>query len=433
MSSKTRQAFTHSKVQSRLDNAELDCLPERRGQRGRQHSHRSLMLMLAVAAMACCRTLRAIEDLSRHLCTDVRDWIDAKWPRLSDTKIRDVLMGLGWADMPTHLHKQVYAEHRRRRLKPLEWLPFGAVAIDGKCVGIVEPSDHPMVQNVNPKDKPAYGKLMVHRATLVSSEAPVCIHQQPIPGDTNEIGAIETTLDELFSAYTKTSVFELLMVDSGNISLDVANQIIDRGYHYWARVQKDQPTLRREAIWRLGAGKLDCDLDFAGQKPGGEVDVETEWHTYQDSKRVTYRLRIAKLPDGYQDWSHARQLLRIDRVVDDELKGTRLFVTSMECDRLEKPNHWARLARRYWGCENGNHWTCDYLFDEDARHPPWSTDPEAILVATYFRLIALNVMAVLRNMTCRPQHPETPPWNKIVEYTRVLFYTGQAAKVAACR
>ena len=190
-----RQAVTSSKVRTRLDDAELDELPDRRGQRGCQYNHRSLMLMLALGAIAGCPTLRSIEDLSDELDGSVRRWIRGRWHKLSDTKVRDALQSLLWRDLPGHLHRQVYQEHRRRRLEPPDWLPFGAVAIDGTCVGIVEPSQHPDVQNVDPRDKEAYGKLMAHRATLVSSEAPVCIHQQPILGDSNDIGTMPETLE----------------------------------------------------------------------------------------------------------------------------------------------------------------------------------------------------------------------------------------------
>jgi len=433
MSHRKRQAVTNSKIRTRLDNADLDELPDRRGRRGRQYSHRSLMLMLAIAACAACRSLRAIEDLSRHLASGLRSWIRGRWLKISDTKIRDALCSLRWSDMPDHLHRQVYAEHRRRNLKPPDWLPFGAVAIDGKCVGCVEPSDHPMVQNVDPDEGEPYGKMMVHRATLVSSEAPVCVHQQPIPGDTNEIGAMPTTLEALFSAYSRTSLFELIMVDSGNISLGVADQITRRGYNYWARLQSDQPTLRREAIWRLGAGELEHDYNFGGESSGEHVDIEAEWTTYQDSRVVTYKLYGAILSGGFENWEHARQLIRIDRFVDGKRCGTRLFVTSLNSDRLDKPTHWCRLARRYWRCENGNHWTCDYLFDEDADQTPWSTDPEAILVATYFRLIGLNTLAVLRQLSRRSRDPPRPPWKRVVEYARVVFYTAEAVTVAANR
>ena len=434
MCQETRQAVTNSKVRTRLDDADLDELPDRRGRRGRQYSHRSLMMMLALAAVAASRTLRSVESLSDDLAGNMRRWIRGRWDNISDTKIRDALLGLEWTDMPTHLHQQVYGEHRRRRLEPPDVMPIRAVAIDGKCVGIVEPSDHPMVQNVEPDDGEAYGTLMVHRATLVSSEAPVCIHQQPIPGATNEVGAMDTTLEALHEAYGRTSLYELIMVDAGNISREVADQIVGQGDDYWAKLDSNQPTLLREAVRRLGGNaQLGEPFDFPGTSTGDEVDESGTWTTYQNSQIVEYRLRRAKLPEGYHGWDHARQLLRIDRYVDDEHKGTRFVITSLSADRLATPERWLRLARRYWRCENGNHWTCDYLFGEDAERPPWSTDPEAILVATYFRLIALNILAVLRVMSRRNYHPETPPWEEVVHYAKTLFQTGEAVTVGARR
>ena len=392
------------------------------------------MLVLALASIARCRTLRSIEDLSDERAGSVRRWIRGRWVKLSDTKVRDALQSLLWRDLPGHLHRQVYQEHRRRRLEPPDWLPFGAVAIDGTCVGIVEPSQHPDVQNVDPRDKEAYGKLMAHRATLVSSEAPVCIHQQPIPGDSNEIGTMPETLEALQEAYGRTSLFELIMVDAGNLSEGVADQIAEYGHDYWGYLDSNQPTLLREAVRRLGGNNpLDDPFEFAGRSIGEEVDATGQWTTYQDSKIVEYHVYRSRLPEGFHGWSHLRQFIRIDRYVDGELQGTRWFVTSLAFEALEAEEHWMRLARRYWRCENGNHWTCDYLFDEDTKPPPWSTDPEALWVATFFRLIALNILAVLREMSHRDHDPETPPWKRVVSYAQTLFRTGRAVTIGAFR
>ena len=428
-----RQAVTNSKVRTRLEDCKLGKLPDRRGRRGRQYSHRSLVGMLMLGAIARCETLRETEELSDELAGNTRRWLRAKWPKISDTKVRDTLGDLQWDDLSAPLHRQVYAEHRRRRLEPIDGLPIRAVAIDGKCVGIVEPSDHPLVQNVDPDDGEPYGKLMVHRATLISSSAPVCIHQQPIPGASNEIGTMAETLEALEAAYGRTSLFELVMVDAGNISKAVAGQIIDHGNDYWAKLDSNQPTLLREAVRRLGGNEhLKSPLEFAGRPIGEEVDETGRWTTYQGSNVVEYELRRATVPEGFHGWGHLRQMLRIDRYVDGEHQGTRFFVTSLSPDRLATPKRWLKLARRYWRCENGNHWTCDYLFDEDAAQTPWSTDPEAILVATFFRLIALNILAGLRAMSRRDYHPETPPWKTVVGYAKALFQTGQAVKVGAC-
>lgn len=429
-----RQAVTGSKVRTRLEDAHLDELPDRRGCRGKQYSHRSLMLMLAVASLSRCSTLRETEELSDELDGNVRRWLRARWPKISDTKVRDALQSLRWDDLPEHLHATVYQEHRRRRIQPVDGLPIAAAAIDGKCAGIVAPSDHPFVQNVDPDNGEPYGKLMVHRATLISSSAPVCIHQQPIPGDSNEIGTMEATLEALYAAYGRTNLFELVMVDAGNISRAVADQIIDHGDDYWAKLDANQPTLLREAVRRLGGNEhLESPLDFSGRTIGEQVDETGEWTTYQDSQVVTYKLRRAEFPDGYHSWPHLSQMIRIDRYVGGQHQGTRFFVTSLSPDRLATPKRWLRLARRYWRCENGNHWTCDHLFDEDAKPPPWSTDPEAILVATYFRLIALNILAVLRSMSYRDYHPQTPPWKTVVRYAKTLLQTGEAVTVGALR
>lgn len=78
----------------------------------------------------------------------------------------------------------------------------------------------------------------------------------------------------------------------------------------------------------------------------------------------------------------------------------------------------------YWRCENEQHWTADVMFREDARRTPWTQDPEALYVASYLRVIARNILAMLRAM-CRRGHT-----SKLPEWREVLLRANIALRVA---
>lgn len=435
--SRNYQAVTNAGIRKRLDDTELEELTDKRGRRGRQIPHRARVNLLAFAAMADEWSLRDVEEFSRSLAGNHRRSLRLRREAISYSTVRTTLDEVDWRELPPCLRRQVYQEHRRGNLEPPDWLPFGAVAVDGKCTGIVEPDDHELVQNVDPDDKETYGKIMAHRATLVSSDAKVCVGQRPIPGDTNEIGAMPAMIDQLRSDWGRTSLFELVMADAGNCSLEVADAIKEAGWAYYFRLKKNQTSLHREAVRRLGGDdEILGGYEFGGGEREAPGEPEATWRDRSDGKDVRYRMWRAEWPAGYLDWGHARQVIRIERRrydSDGELQevGNRYFVTSLAPDALTKPVHWIRLTRRYWGCENGNHWTCDVIFGEDAEQTPWAEEPGAIVVATYIRLIAVNILAVLRQMS-RHGSQGIPKWQTVADYAYTVGITGTNPTVGVC-
>lgn len=439
MSQVQRQAITNKSILRRIADAGLEKLEDPRGCQGKRFRYQTLIGLLMFAALGARRSLRQIEELSAELDTKARRFLKLGHRKVSDTTIRQTLGGLDAASMRSCLHAQVKQEHRRGQLQPLDWLPFGVVAIDGKCVGIVEPSDHQAVQNVHPGGRKAYGKMMTHRATLVSSNAGVCIDQRPIPGETNEIGAFEDALNDLFSTYGRTSLFGMVMSDAGNCSESAARKVDSRGYAYCFRIKQNTGEIHREAIRLLGGGAKQDELYefYAGERE--ECEPSAIWTAREDGKKITYRLWRYDLEVGFLKWEHARQLIRVERTAwpGEKAKvqsleiGNRYWVCNLAPQALSEPVHWLWLLKRYWRCENSNHWTCDKFFGEDAKQTPWSKDPEAILVATYFRLLALNILAVLRSMSRRDWHPRVPPWETVLRLVNIILMTGITPKVAA--
>lgn len=205
---RNRNAVTSTAVMRRLEDAgvdrmpdwrKVDRMPDWRKPQGKRIAHKALMFALTMAVVGAMRTLRDAERMTATFPNHLRkkNGID---DRVSDTKLRDALLSRHFPEARFCLIRQVKHEHRRGRLEPVR-LPFGVVAIDGKGIGTVESDDHRYVQNHQPKAGQPYGVCRVHRATLASSKAAVCIDQRPIEGDTNEIGALPDFLEQLFSTY----------------------------------------------------------------------------------------------------------------------------------------------------------------------------------------------------------------------------------------
>jgi hypothetical protein len=227
MRQSNRNAVTWTALVRRLEDAGITTLPDTRDPRGQRIAHPALMYALALGMVSAARSLRAVEELTGSLNRRVRKKTRVR-DRISDTKLRDAHRGLRYKSLRKCLHRLVKAEHARGNLEPVR-LPFGVAAIDGKGLGRVPSWEHPDIQETSSKTEGRYGLARVHRATLVSSSATVTIDQRPIPGETNEIGALPDFLRELFATYGRTNLFEVIVADAGNCSMAVIRQIAEAG------------------------------------------------------------------------------------------------------------------------------------------------------------------------------------------------------------
>jgi len=394
-----RQAVTKTAVLRRLRDAELERLPDRRGRRGRRHPYLGLIMALALGAVTALRSLREVEALTADLDGVVRRRFRIAG-RISDTKLRDTLLGLQPEEVRRTLHRQVKAEHRRGNLAPTR-LPFGVAAIDGKGLGKMDDWDHPDVQPVRPDGKPPYGLARVHRAHLVSADATVCIDERAIPGRTNELGAVCSFTEALIVAYRRTDLFEVITADAGNTSLKHASLIHDYDLGYVLAIVEPSGEIHREAL------RLLADLD-----PGQAEVSETR---REKGARVTRRLFRVTIR-GFLDWKHARQLVRVERTVEhsngERSVGNRYFVTNLVPGRLNGRG-WLTLVRMHWRCENEGHWTADVVWKEDARRTPWIRVPHAVYALSTLRMVALNILAVLRRMSRREVTSRSISWRDV--------------------
>jgi len=394
-----RQALTKKAVLCRFRDAELERLPDRRGRRGRRHRYFGLVMALALGAVTTLRSLRAVEALTAELTLSVRRRSGIAG-RISDTKLRDTLLGLRPQEVRQALHRQVKVEHRRGNLAPTR-LPFGVVAIDGKGLGKLDEWGHPDVQPIRPEGKTPYGLARVHRAHLVSSDATVCIDEYPIPGRTNELGAVCSFTEELIAAYRRTDLFEVITADAGNTSLKHASLINGYDLGYVLAVKEPLAELHREALRELA--------------DRGPDDAEVSETRHEKGTRITHRLYRVTIR-GFLDWTHARQLVRVERAVERPdggvTTGNRYFVTNLVPGKLDGRG-WLTLVRMHWRCENEGHWTADVVWKEDARRTPWIRVPQAVYALSLLRMIALNILAVLRRMSRREYTSRSIPWREV--------------------
>lgn len=395
MTQATRQAITRHGLGLRLEDAGLDRLSDGRGRRGRRLPFKALILSLMYGLVTAARSLREVEELTSRLPRRVRRSSGIR-SRISDTKLRDTLLQLDAAQTRAALHRQVKAEHRRGQLRSKD-LPIGLLAIDGKGLGKLDDWGHPHVQKVAPSQGLPYGLARVHRAILVSSPAAVCVDTRPIPGDTNEIGAMPGVIKELHQVYGRTGLFDAVIADAGNTSLGVAQQIAELDYGYILAIKENHGEIHLEALRRL-----------ANAKPRLEVTSQERGH------RVTYRLYRHRLDTGYLGWTHTRQLVRIERRVDGAAEcseGNRFFVSNLPFNRLTD-RQWLKAVRAHWRVENNSNWTADVFWREDAKRTPWTTNPEAVYVLAALRMLAINIIAVMRAISRQPGVPQGKlPWN----------------------
>jgi hypothetical protein len=407
MRQQNRDPVTSKAVLRRIHDVDFASLPDPRGRQGTRHAYLTLVHALLLGCLLAVRSLRSVEALCAYMALWARRQLHIPG-RISDTKLRDTLLGLGQETLVMALHRQVKAEHRRGSLEPC-YLPFGFAALDGKQLAMLDDWRHEGVQEVHPDKGVPYGLARVHRAFLLSSRAQVCLHQRAVPGDTNEIGAVCDFTSELITAYAQTDLFEVLGFDAGNSSLAHATLIHQANLGYLAAIKSNCGDIHTEAVHLLANRTAEQ----------AQWSVKTREHGTWETRRL-WRVSIP----GYLGWTHARQVVRVQRLVENERgvvsEGNRYYVTNLPAGRL-KSQGWLTMIRLYWRIENNGNWTTDVVWKEDTRRVPWIRVPEAVFALSLLRMMALNLLSVLRSMSRREWDSRSVPWNDVVQALYVLF------------
>ncbi len=390
-----------------------------------------VMLTVLVAAMVtAASSLRKVEHRTGQLIERNGPW-HGLLNRIADNTFGKLIPRLALGDLVKSLVAMVKAEHRRGNLRPTQ-LPVATAAIDGKNVATLRWHDlcrvldldpttvkskqvkkllkkkFPHVQLCIPKGDMPYALARVHTVTLISSRAAVCIYQRPIEGRTNENGALPALLEELRKAYGRTDIVAMLTTDAGNTSLGTATQIIKKlRWHYFSQFKSEHGELYKEALRLLGRRR--------------ESTADARFHDTQNGYVVTYHVWHADLSEhGWLDWTHARQLIRVQRVAEHpttghKTVGNRYYVTSKASSELAASDA-LTISRGHWRCEEETHWTSDVVLHEDRRRLAWSRHPHGVFVVAVVRMMALNILAVARKLSRVHGTNQTPTWQQVVEH-----------------
>lgn len=424
-----RQAATPKGLIRRIEDLKFRQVREPRVAKKVRYPLKLMLTALVVGMVTLSRSLRDVESRTLQIANnpDANLGITTK---IADNTFGKVLPRVDHGDLVACLHRMIKAEHRRGNLKPTV-LPVGTVAIDGKNVATLHWHDlcrvlglkpskakpkqvkallaerYPEIQFCNPEHGKPYALARVHTVTLISSDAAVCIHQRSTLGHTNEIGSMPELLDELHAGYGRSVLITMVTTDAGNTSLKVAGLILFHGWDYFLQIKSEHGDLYTEATAALGSLPNE-------EAHWSDVDI-------QNGEVVTYRVWQHDLTDeGWLSWTHARQLVRIERTVEDPQSGkvkvgNRFYVSNKRPSEL-RAKGCGKVARAHWRCENETHWTADAEVQEDRRRLAWSRHPKGVFVVSLLRRIAANILAVARKLSRLGHSLETPTWHQVAEH-----------------
>jgi hypothetical protein len=399
-----RQGATPKGLNRRIGDLELGRVSDPRVERKVKVTLPTLLTALIGAMVTKARSLRAVEQRTAQMACKLGSFFGIDG-RIADNTFGKVIPRLRFAQLVRCLHRLIKAEHRRGNLHPTV-LSVGAVAIDGKNVATLrwhdlcrvlqlDPNEataqqvrqllsarYPEAQLCEPEAGHPYALMRMHTVTLISSKAAVCVHQRPIEGHTNEIGAMPALIDELKATYGRTRLFQLITTDAGNTSLAAATRIVEADWDYFAQIKSIHGDLHAEALRVLQTRR----------KARAHATVADK----QNGLLVTYHAWCFDLTDaGFLDWTHARQLVRVRRTTENPTTGQttvgdRYYVTNRSPAELS-PTRALNLSRAHWRCEDETHWTADAELQEDRRRLAWSRHPHGTLVVSVLRMIALSL------------------------------------------
>jgi hypothetical protein len=386
----------------RLADLGLAEVNDRRSKRGRRWRIEAVLAAAIAGLMAGCRSLAEIEVLTEKLGSAARSLLGIA-RRLPDTTLRDNLCAVGWRGLVAALHRLVHAAHRRKALEP-EGLPFGVVAVDGKST-MLPCWDDEYVQRVQPEGYPPYGLLRTVTCALVSARGRPCIHIEPLPAATNEMGHFEHVWRELLGAHGQ--LFQVVTADAGPASEHNAATVVADGKDYLFTLADERRLMRT----------LARDL-LASKQPA----ITTE-EVLDNQTSVIRRLYIAPVYDHSKRrreslaWSHTRSLLRLETVIERHgatERRERYFNSSLTAERLT-PAEWLQLIRAHWGVENNNHHTLDAVFREDEQR--WITaDGRGALAVVILRRLAYTILTLFRSVTQRSEEARAMRWRDLLDW-----------------
>lgn len=383
---------------------------DRRGQRWRLEA----LLGMGLVGMALLSpSLRRTEQLSADLCSSKLLRRLGIRRRVPDSTLGEALAAVAPTELFAQLVAQVKAEHRRKALAPTR-LPVGVVAIDGKTAAVLdEPANPYFCQRQGGKrgehDRARY-LYRVLNASLVSSNAAVCIGQMPIARWTNEFGAFRSFFSELVASYGRSELFEVVTSDAGVLNREHAGWLDEQGYGYVLALKDNNPTLELEARGLLQS--LAEHEPPVAEDEGWEPDSSRGW--------VKRQLWTSTELAGWPNWEHLRQvwLVRVwarkDKDSPVEHIEDRVYVTNLPVKHVIRGKKILTIVRAHWRIENELHGTLDVHMRED--DPWWVRRGYGLINTGLLRAMAYNLIAMARSVHLRKE--KLVGWRQLRDWLR---------------
>ena len=403
---------------ARLPDLELDQVQDPRSARGKRWKLPTLLIATLSGMLAGCTSLLGVEQLTEFMTRAARRLLGIG-RRVPDTTMRTAVCALMPEAIRPLIHRQILAAHRRKSLA-LSGLPIGVVAVDGKCTAIPGCDDN-YAQRQTAEGGALVGVVRTMTCCLISSAALPCLDAIPIPAQTNEMATFPRCVSELMRVYGHLDLFQMVAADAGSCSQENGSIARSRGLHYLFGLKSTQPTLFAEAkrvLEHRSAEHVDaCSEDLLG----GE-------------RRVVRRLYLTAEMAGYH-WEHLQTVLRIESQTFDHGQcvehENRYYICSLAAESLS-PEDWLQLIRRYWGVENGPHFTLDVALQEDD-HPWIEADPQGALVVALLRRVAYNLLTLFRAVTLRGELSRITPWKTVLNWFRLALETAMDSDLVGVR
>lgn len=405
-------------LSARLADLQLEQVPDPRCARGMRWQLPTLLITVLAGMLAGCTSLQGVEQLTEFMTRAVRRLLGIA-RRVPDTTMRTVVCALMPEAIRPVIHRQVLAAHRRKSLE-LNGLPIGVVAIDGKSTAI--PScDEQYAQRQTAEGGALVGVVRTMTCCLISAAGLPCLDAIPIPAQTNEMATFPHCISELKRVYGHLNLFQLVAADAGSCSQENGQFARSHGLHYLFGLKSTQPTLFAEAK-RV--------LEHRSEQ---QADAFSEDFVSGDRK-VVRRLYLTAEMAGYH-WEHLQTVLRIESRTFDHGRcvehDNRYYICSMAVDSLSA-EQWLQLVRRYWGVENGPHFTLDVALHEDD-HPWIEADPKGALVLALLRRVAYNLLTLFRSVTLRGELNRITPWKTVLSWFQLALLTAIDSDLAGLR
>jgi len=406
----------YAMLAKRLDEADLDGIPDGRGIQGQKWGLGSLLRAVVGGMVAGKQSLAEVEMLSTYLTAPVRKLLRVR-RRVPDTTLRDALLRIEPEHTRRALRSLVRAAQRRKALTT-EGLPIGVVSFDGKHISLPSADDWYAQRQTAGEAGPLVGVVRTVTVTLTSSRARPIIEVVPIPAPTNEMGIFPAALAAFCDAYGGLELAKLVTYDAGACSAQNAAEVRARGLHYLFGLKGTQQTLHAQARRWLGS------------RPAAAANAMTEDH--DRGRPVVRRLYLGEVTVAVAGWEHLRTVIRIETETIDAMgtpqREDRYFVSSLPRCRLTEAQ-WLLVIRRHWGVETA-HQILDVALAEDDR--PWiEANPRGALVVAILRRLAYTLLTLFRHVTQRSDERRDVPWKTLLGEIFLAFVTLSSESLGA--